>query len=437
MKKRLTIIIFCLFIGNVQAQHNLQLQYGYRGGLAASRFLPSTFDMKEKSFSLETNFNVYFSNRAINYESFRTVSASKELSNQDIDQFLVNLNNRNTLTVGQDFLLLGVGFRTKINKSFFNWGVTLTDRAAVHLIYRKSLFELLLRGNRPFAGQTIELSPELRGRYFREIALNNTFKIKKSKNLGITFGYQLKYYWLLAGVFLENANLDFFTEETGRSLNIDYDYVYFSSGINDFSLTNSKGNGLGLSLGTTFEWQNRLAFDVAVNDLGAITFKKDVAIVKDSESFTFEGLDGEGLKNVNAVTDSISALIENEEVLQQSFRRPVGTQLLLQLSYQFTDYSSKENPTRFYLTYIQGFNEQPGISTNPRVIIAAHTRLFKSIYFGLNTAFGGLNPLAIGGLVGIRIRNLRFSIQSDDFTGFILPSKGTGIGLGFTFRYSK
>jgi len=435
--RRLLIIISCLMPTVTNAQANLQLQYGYRGGLAASRFFPSTFDLSKKSLSLETNFNLYFSNRAVNFESFRTVLNARELTNEDIDQFLQNLDERNTLTVGQDLLLLALGFKSKIRKLPINWGVTISDRGAAHLIYRKSLFELLLRGNRDFAGQAIELSPELRGRYFREIALHSAFEVKKSGDLKLRVGYQLKYYWAIAGVFLEDASLRFFTEENGRSLSVDYRYDYFSSGIDDFSLTTNRGYGLGLSLGTTLTWKERLALDIGLNDLGSIAFNQGVSVVSDRESFVFEGLSQDGFERITDVTDSIDVLIENENRMEASFHRPVGTQLLAQLSYKFNEFSSKENPTQLFLTYVQGFHEVPGITRKPRFVVAANTRLFKSIYFGLNSAFGGLNSLAIGGSIGVRIGNFRFSIQSDDFTGFILPSRGTGIGLGFTMRYSR
>ena len=60
--------------------------------------------------------------------------------------------------------------------------------------------------------------------------------------------------------------------------------------------------------------------------------------------------------------------------------------------------------------------------------------MFRHFDIGLSTSWGGFNNFAVGGLLGMHFKNIRFSFQSDDFTGFVAPDKTTGAGGGFIFQ---
>jgi len=65
--------------------------------------------------------------------------------------------------------------------------------------------------------------------------------------------------------------------------------------------------------------------------------------------------------------------------------------------------------------------------------LGINRQFFKFLKLGINSSWGGFNGIqnfAIGGMVGFEFGHFRLGIMSDDFTGFILPSEGRGIGLG-------
>lgn len=54
--------------------------------------------------------------------------------------------------------------------------------------------------------------------------------------------------------------------------------------------------------------------------------------------------------------------------------------------------------------------------------------------FGLNVSLGGFNNIAVGAQLGMHFKNFRFSLHSDNLTGFIFPNTATGGAAGLMMQ---
>ena len=87
------------------------------------------------------------------------------------------------------------------------------------------------------------------------------------------------------------------------------------------------------------------------------------------------------------------------------------------------------------LLYTQGFSEQPGSTLSPEFSLIFHTRILRHLVLGTNVTLGGFNNVAVGVQAGLHFKTFRFSLYSDNFTGFIFPDQATGAAGGFMLQY--
>ena len=138
--------------------------------------------------------------------------------------------------------------------------------------------------------EEIDISSSLDARYFREYSIGWTLDIFSDDNYRIRAGAIAKYYQGLAAIYMPANILFFETGQEGDYLSLDYNYEVLLSGIDDFSFFKTRGHGWGGNLGATFAYKEKWFLDVAVNDFGAINFKKNTQSFKAAENITIVDL---------------------------------------------------------------------------------------------------------------------------------------------------
>ena len=431
-----TILMTMGFIGAF-AQDNLHLQFQYRGSVAGAQYLPSTQTLPEHKVETSFQYSAYVANKSITYQSIRDIQTQNSLTTQEVDEIINQLDDDNKIGVGQNFLVFGFGLKTKIKGHPFAWSFTISDRLNANLHIPKKLVQLVWQGNKQFEGETLDLSKtSISGVYFREFSMGMATQVKEWNNWTCRGGMRLNYYMGLSGITNPTQKFLFTTAVEADYIEMDYNFHYLYTGIEDFNLFNPKGHGIGLNLGTTFSYKEKLHFDLGITDIGSIKFSKNITGIGDENTIHFKGLGLDELINPTAFLDSLEVLFtpEIDSLGQKSFNVPVGTRLSFMTSWFFGKTLLSHRQQALYFFYSQGFSEQASSTIQPKLTLAYHRPLFWHIDLGISSSWGGFNDFAIGAMVGMHFKHFNLSVQSDDLTGFILPDQATGAGLGVLFQ---
>jgi hypothetical protein len=418
-------------------QDNLQVQFGYRGSVAGAKYLPSTQILSDYKFESSFHYSTWVANTSLTYGSIRKIYKQNRLTREDVNNIVDELEPDNQLGVGQDFLILGFGLKTKIKQHPIVWSFTVSDRLNANAHIPKTLVQLAWQGNKQFEGQTLDLSKtNIVGLYFREFSFGLASDLAQWGNWNFRGGLRFNYYMGLSAINNTYGKFFFTTEAGAEKIVLDYDFEYYYTGIEDFNFFDPRGNGFGINLGTSFSYKDELYFDIGVTDLGYIKFEKKVTRIGSENLFEFTGLGLDAIVNPTAFLDSLEEVFQPviDSLRGHSFKMPVGARLSFRTSWVFGRTNKINGPKTLSFYYSQGFEENPGVTLRPRFTLALHRPMFKHFLFGFSASYGGFSNFVLGGLIGMHWKHFRFSFQSDDFTGLIFPDSGTGGGGGFIFQ---
>lgn len=430
----IALILSCL---KVDAQQDAHVYMKYRGSVASARALPSTHNLDSNKFEIALNYNLWVANKSLSYGAIQQIQKDNQISNEDINSIINDLDENNRLGFGEDVLILGLGLRTDIKEHPVAWRFSIADRMNMNYLMPKQLVQLIWQGNKQFEGETLNLSQtSLTGLYFREFSIGVATEMKKWNDWSLRGGVHVNYYQGLSGVKNPEQDFYFTTAVDAEYIEMDYDFEYRYTGVNDFDFFDARGHGFGINFGASMSYKNILHFDLGVSDVGSIKFTQDIYKIGTLNTFRFSGLGVEELVNPTAFIDSLKTVFtpEIDSLGQNSFKMSIGTKLSLMASWRIGRDHKFHGPLTLSMYYLQGFSEKPGSTTNPQFTFAAHRTLYHHFVFGISTTIGGFNDLALGGIVGVEFKNFRFSFQSDDLTGFLLPNKATGAAGGFIFQ---
>jgi len=432
------IILLFIIISKGNAQSNLHTLVGYRGSVAAAKLLPSTHQLTDFKFEVNVNYNIWVGNKSITYGSLMDIYRSSSLTTQGVKNIISELDYENRIGAGQNFLVVGLGLRTKIKEHPITWNFTISERINTNILIPRTLFELVWLGNKPFEGQTVDISnTSMAGIYYRDYSLGFATSLAEWGDWKSGVGLHLSYLQGLAGVTNSKSQMFFTTAPGAEYLDFEYDLDYSFVGIGDFNLFKTRGNGFGMGLGTTFSYKDVLHFDLALTDIGKIKYDHLVNYLVDDTTFHYTGLGLAELVNPDAFMDSLQNIFtpEVDTLGNKAFKVPVGMRLSFMTSWVFGEGHKNHGPATLSLLYSQGFSEQPGSTISPEFSLMIHRRMFRYYTFGLNVSLGGFNKLAVGAQVGAHFRKFRFSLYSDNLTGFIFPNSATGAAAGVMMQF--
>jgi len=248
------------------------------------------------------------------------------------DEMIGDMKENNIFGVGQDFQVFGLGiqFRSKKdpNKKV-DFSLQVVDKFGMNLQYSKNLFSLLWKGNKQFAGQTVELGPlAVNANYSREFVLGSAFNLfGNEEDGGMRMGFRAKYIQGIGAVYMPKSNLSLYTEPEGRYLELSTDYQAYSSGLKDYSAFAMNGTGMGLDLGVTGYLNKHWEFSGSLLDLGQINYKNNNRSFSNNGKIRYEGLIINDLFGSSAspeYADTADNIFTPQET-NQAFKMGLGT----------------------------------------------------------------------------------------------------------------
>jgi len=430
MKK--TYFILLAFVASyAQAQYNLSTTYCEHNDLNASRYEPSELHLGKKHVQIGSSFYFWIANNALDYGTIKKFRQGTALTDQEIDNFVNNLEEKNQIGAGQDFQIAGIGLQ--LGKMDFSFSAV--DKFAMEMNYSQNLMKLVWKGNKQFAGQRTQLGPlSFNAQYTREYALGTAFNIAGNLEKGIRVGARGKYIQGMASIYMPKSDLYLTTASDGRSIETEFDYKLQTTGIKNFNGMNFNGMGYGVDAGISAHISKHFEVNASVLDFGAVTYNKDVKTYEKKGKYTYEGAvisNFFGDPRYNA--DSITSLFKPTETSGESYTMNLGTKILLQGELKWGGNMDEELEDEEYqghsifLTYIQGLNNMPGATTKPYLSVAYNYDLRRMFDFGVSASMGGYNKYAVGAFFAFNFAHIiKFGIGSDNLMPLVQPKLGTG-----------
>lgn len=426
------LIFWVLFLNESYGQNLLVSHYDSRGSVSASRYFPSTLELGEYSWQIGSNYSIWVANQSLDYDLLHRIGRSNELTAEDINNIISSLKPINILAAGQESMVLGLAKRWKTNKHQLTTSISVIDRMGATLTYPKQLIQLVWQGNKAFAGDTLHLgSLSVNARYLREYGIGIAQNLIERPKLSIRYGLRVKYLHALAGIYMPNNELDFYTNSDGTHIYLKYQSEAYLHGHSPLSLWKERGNGWAINLGLSIQWRKRLTLDVAANDIGQLKFNSQAQKFSVDNQFTFSGIDKDQINDIQQLSDSLQQHFSQYQSSKQAFRMPLGQRYMLQLSYKIKDTEDTRNTSMAFLTLVKGNANLPTVSKNLLIQIGYQQRLFKFLDVSGSVAYGGFNNFHSGALLGFRFSQfVRLNIFSDNMSGLIVKKWGTGADIG-------
>lgn len=436
MRKYLSILFFCLLANLTFGQDNLQVQFGYKGSISGARYLPATHYLDSSKFDINLSYSLWAANSSLTYSSMQTIVNNNRITNEEINGFIDEMDEENKVSFGQDFLILGLGFKHNMLGKPIMWNFSISDRFLANTIYPQALPQLIWQGNKQFEGETVDLSSTfMTGLYFREFVVGFNRAFIQKENHVLKGALRVKYLLGIAGLDLDHSDIAFTTFEDGDSILLDYNLAYNHSGLANFNLFEAKGHGYGIDMGLSYNYKDRWSFDMGLVDFGEIFFDKETTSLDNDAYIKFTGFNEYSLENTTVFFDSIAALMEPHIGSGQKFSTRLGAKFSLMVSYKVKRSTLISSHKELHFSYRQGLSEAPGTTRTPKVSLAFSNVMFRYIDAGMNVSWGGFKKYSVGALIGLRLKHFQLGIYSDDFTGFVAPDKATGAGLGVFLRW--
>ena len=229
----------------------------------------------------------------------------------DFNRYLSSLDKNNFVTESIALTLVDIGW--KKGKAFY--GFSWSEREFTEPFFTKSLVNLLYYGNAPSLGSTYHSGYfGVGGAQYREFAFTYANELSKKIRVGITG----KLLFGLAGIKTAGLNFVAGMPDNGDQIDLaaggqafisapvnirlvnDHGYKLYAK--NNFDLipylTNFGNPGLAVDLGISNKVNEYFEFSVSLLDLGFITWKQDVTVLKESGHFLFKGI------NLNTQTET-------------------------------------------------------------------------------------------------------------------------------------
>jgi len=250
---------------------------------------------------------VSYHNSGFNYNDVITKRPDDSLV-FDQNKLLKSIGTNNDVGVSMQKEIFALGF--KAGKSYISF--SLGAKAVFNFHYTKDLMSLLINGNAPFIGKTVEISgAKVYGMAYGEAALGFAREITSKLKLGV----RLKYLYGAAAVNSQNSKVTLTTNPATYALtavsDIHVDYAYSSKTKNnkdEFDPAGiTKNPGFAFDFGADYQVNEKVSLNASILDVGSITWNEKVSNFVSTipnNSFTFNGIAVNNLFSKNSSNDS-------------------------------------------------------------------------------------------------------------------------------------
>ncbi len=283
-----------------------------------------------------------YSNNGFTYNDM--ISKVDGVVKADLTKLSQNLAAQNYITLAQQTDLLRFGLR--LNPKMYLM-VSSTARAYNRSMVEKGLASLLVDGTAPLVGTYSNTAPKEEGIGYLETAAGLSYKVNEK----LTIGGRFKYYKGMLNVTTEYSSL-VVQVDNAYQLTVTGDAQVKTSGIQNLNSPGYqpsnhvtdylKNSGLGIDLGATYKFMDKLTFSASLLDLGYINWTNNTyqyTLNPATATYTFGGIDVSKLLNGNSTSfsaqvDSIQKKFEMKESAIGSYKTALPLKMYLGANYE-------------------------------------------------------------------------------------------------------
>lgn len=372
---------------------------------------------QQLNFQLEGSF-FYGSNGVSNKFMNHFISGNKIEKDDKIDAYK-NLKSTNRFGADINFSLNAeLPFNTLLGKKNMSLivGFEMVEHADV--MFTEDFFKLAFDGNKQFAGEYADLGGT-NINYFNYQQFNVGYiKYKKSKGRIAREGVKFSIIKAQehAAITMPRGNL--FTEQYGREISFDVNYIYNSSDSLNKGLKAINGFGVSTDWFSEYNLKNNDRVTVQINDLGFIQWNKKSIQLEADTIFNFDGIE---IENVYDLNDSIVANISRDSLLNlvSTQRSKGGYSIAL--------------PTSLNVFYTKNLNNRITIDVGGHYKILANyfSYLYTNLHYKFKSelvvqthfAYGGYGRFNTGLVVAKKFKErVKCYIGSNNILALLSPS---------------
>lgn len=379
-------------------------------------------------------------NSGSSFSEFQDFGTSNEVTDNEVDDFVNNLQQVNAAGLGLQVTPLTIAAKIKNNnEELFTFSLGTQFNANASLFYSQNLAKLIWQGNKQFAGEEISLGP-----FGANAVAYNEYFFGASAPLPVDLGeitirpgFRISYITSFGTVHTPTSNVDFYTGQDGRQIDMNLDYRVNTS-VPENNIDFSAGTGYKLDLGTSVEIGSKAMASVAVNNIGFTKYTVNTHSYFNRDTLRYEGVETELIgrdeaedEEVDVVLDSLQEFFDAEES-QKSFKAKHGPQLILHGAYRLNerefgqgDDLRKYHQHNIFITYKQGFQHVYDVTKRAEFQVAYMYNLNTILNVGGNLGYGGFNRFQFGAFASVRGGPFVFSLASNNLLG-LFPGVGTG-----------
>ena len=322
--KRLSLLALILTVG-IYAKAQSELTLPFMPGVFQSSFVNPTV-IPEHTFSM--GYSIYTQVVTNGFVPNNVLIFRDDTMHFDPNLLLDDLRDKNLFYMGENTDIFHI--RTKILNGYY-W-FAIRQRMESSFFYPYDLFRMVIEGNEPYIGQTLDFSNL---KIFTSLFNEYSFGMTKEYPHWI-FGGRLSLLQGLSNINFNPTRLSIKVEDEmyGQLANADaqlrtsgipkdgngdpsFDHVEEPEWITDY-FTNFKNKGFALSGGATYRYDDRTRISLSFRDVGFITWKDSIETYTLNGNTNFTGLDimSDLLYGNDVEVDSIF-----ENILDEDFHR--------------------------------------------------------------------------------------------------------------------
>lgn len=463
--------IFCFFFFSLglNAQSNLQSLAPNPTFNTDATFLNPAYLKNNNGFQLNifpfASFNMNTSNNFISFGNIFELATEKKDSDNfsHLHVLLDNLKSQNQISLQTNYTLFNAGFSVGNRKSPIHIGLSANLRTSSNFTTNGDFFRLLIQGNKQFAGQTVNLNPQLSFLLYGDLgaAVSKTIQIG---DFSVTPAVRFRYLVGLEALYIKNSKLSLYTEENGDYLELEAALEGYAGGfispqeiIKDDDNKNfdkslkeawdSRGRGFAMDFGAVVAYKN-MSFGLGIIDNGAIHFSEQNGgrFYTNNSKVKWEGADifaseggGVNFSEGDNILDSLKLKSSRE-----AFKADLGSKISLNFNYgmiaKSTDKGENYYMNNFGISILQGFRNRFNSKTNTNLMLYYQLNLNNLFSVGVN--YNKLSNIQdIGANIGLNVAQMKIGIGSNSlsplFSSFTSRQADIFMNFGFYFGGKK
>ncbi len=327
---------------------------------------------------------------------------------------------------------------------------SISDRSSVYSSIPEDLVNFI-DGNVP--GQVYDLSDtELKAWYLRDYSLSyarDFSYLTKGLFRNLNAGISLKMVQGFAYASLEQSNTTMVTDAADHkitvvsdllmrtsfspSLGVEYDFESDTTKESNMGpFPDAAGSGFAVDFGVSAQINRVFSVGLAITDMGSIKWDQETAEYSAStEEFELDKIDDETL------VDSLADAFTGEGQYVDGFTSNLATALRLGVAMNVDELLNWNIPFLVVLDYNQGFNNQPGNSTDPRVSLGMEAKPLKWLPIRTGFSFGGRDYFNWGFGLGFQLGILDIDLATTDLHSLLggNSAKRVGVAIGSRWKF--